>query len=155
MLYEGVFRYTRIQERARIVWMWAYKIPARTIAREIGMSVSSVYKWIQRWRQEGTVNTRPRSRRPRLSSLKDRKSINDATKNRNCNMAVQEDPSHLLTSNDQECLLQHSGSYSAFKRYQVCGAERSRSLELCRDWWLWHNYMALQYKRIQSYLCLC
>ena len=144
MPYKGLYRYTSLEERVSIIWLWEYKFDTRTIAREIGISESTVYRWIRRWRQEGTVNTRPLSRKHRLLWLNKRKSTKDATKERNYNTAVQEDPSHLLTTcwDDQgmakakvnvECLLQHHDAYSAFKRYEVCDAERSRSAELCWD----------------------
>lgn len=51
---------TDTTQRARMVWMWVGGQSARSIARETGASVSTVYRWIRRWEQEGNVHTRPR-----------------------------------------------------------------------------------------------
>lgn len=53
-------RTTDTTQRARMVWLWVGGQSARSIARETGASVSTVYRWIRRWEQEGNVHTRPR-----------------------------------------------------------------------------------------------
>ncbi|KAG7162400.1 Glutamate receptor ionotropic, kainate 1-like 1 [Homarus americanus] len=57
-----------IATRAKIVWMWLTGMSARQISRKSGASVTTVYRWIRRWQEEGTVATRPYRRRPRTSS---------------------------------------------------------------------------------------
>lgn len=52
---------TNTTERARMVWMWMGGQSARDIAQETGASVSTVYRWIRRWEQEGNIHTRPRT----------------------------------------------------------------------------------------------
>lgn len=57
-------RPTNLTDRVRFVWMWISGMSARAIAQETGTSVTTVCRWIQRWRQEGNVNTKTRSGRP-------------------------------------------------------------------------------------------
>lgn len=54
-------RTTNTTQRARMVWMWVGGQSARTIAQATGASVSTVYRWIRRWEQEGNIHTRPRT----------------------------------------------------------------------------------------------
>lgn len=53
-------RPTNRWERARFVFLWTYGMSLRAIARHTGSSVTTVYRWIRRWQQEGHVDTRPR-----------------------------------------------------------------------------------------------
>lgn len=46
-------------ERERIIRMWQQGSSARVISQATGISVSTVHRWVRRWREEGTVNTRP------------------------------------------------------------------------------------------------
>lgn len=48
-------------ERQRIVRMWLGGSSARVISHATGISVSTVHRWVRRWREEGTVETRPYS----------------------------------------------------------------------------------------------
>lgn len=52
-----VLRHTRKPTRIMIVRMWLSGVPAREIARKFGKSSTTVYKWIRRFRQEGSVDT--------------------------------------------------------------------------------------------------
>ena len=47
-------------ERVKFVLLWRHGMSLRTIARHTGSSVTTVYRWIRRWQQEGHINTRPR-----------------------------------------------------------------------------------------------
>lgn len=58
---------TDFAERTHFVLMWMAGMSSRAIARETGKSVTTVCRWIRRWRQNGNVNTRPRCGRPRTS----------------------------------------------------------------------------------------
>ncbi|KAK3875541.1 hypothetical protein Pcinc_019590 [Petrolisthes cinctipes] len=46
-------------ERQRIVRMWLGGSSTRVISHATGISVSTVHRWVRRWREEGTVDTRP------------------------------------------------------------------------------------------------
>lgn len=59
------FKPTTLADRTRFVWLWRSGLSARNIAQESGTSVTTVCRWIRRWRREGNVATRPRSGRPR------------------------------------------------------------------------------------------
>ncbi|XP_071540847.1 uncharacterized protein [Panulirus ornatus] len=52
------FKPTGVDDRARIVLMWADGVSPRDIAQEAETSVSTVYRWIRRWRKEGNVHSR-------------------------------------------------------------------------------------------------
>nr|XP_053652035.1 uncharacterized protein LOC128702051 [Cherax quadricarinatus] len=56
---------TDVNDRATFIWMWENGSNARAIARDTGSSVTTVRRWINRWKKEGNVNTKPRSGRPR------------------------------------------------------------------------------------------
>lgn len=51
---------TSIWERASFVIMWTGGMSLRAIARQTGSSVTTVYRWIRRWQNEGHINTRTR-----------------------------------------------------------------------------------------------
>lgn len=55
-----------LTRRAMFVRMWMDGLSARHISRKTGSSVTTVYRWIHRWQQEGNVNTKLRRRKPRL-----------------------------------------------------------------------------------------
>lgn len=48
-----------VAERARIVWLWLGGASARSVSQQTGASLSTVYRWIRRWQEEGSVRTRP------------------------------------------------------------------------------------------------
>lgn len=52
-------------ERARIVWLWLGGASARAISHQTGASLSTVYRWVRRWQEEGTVETKPYQRQLR------------------------------------------------------------------------------------------
>lgn len=55
---------TTLAERVHFVWLWMDGVPSRTIAQQTGISVTTVCRWIKRWQEEGTVNTRSRRGKP-------------------------------------------------------------------------------------------
>lgn len=55
-------------KRARIVQLWQKGTAVRTISRKTGASVTTVYRWIRRWQEEGTLKTRPYRKRPRAAT---------------------------------------------------------------------------------------
>lgn len=56
---------TSLQERSKFVFLWVGGKSARTIAKEMGVSPSTVCRWISRWREEGNVNNhKPHNRNP-------------------------------------------------------------------------------------------
>lgn len=59
---------TNLADRSRFVWMWSTGMSARAIAQETGASVTTICRWIRRWRREGHINTRPRRGRPRKNA---------------------------------------------------------------------------------------
>lgn len=59
-----------IAERAQIVGMWRAGATVPNIALEMGRSTKTIRRWIRRWEEEGSVETRPRSGRPRVTSAR-------------------------------------------------------------------------------------
>lgn len=49
------------EERIMIVRMWLWGLSPRVIARATGVSVSTVHRWVRRWREDGTVEMRSQS----------------------------------------------------------------------------------------------
>lgn len=60
-------RATALSERALMVWQWERGWSPRVIAQQANTSLTTVYKWIRRWRQDGSVKNRPRTGRPRIN----------------------------------------------------------------------------------------
>lgn len=58
------FQPTSLVVRTLFVMMWVGGMSIRAIARATGTSATTVNRWIKRWQQEGTINTRPRPGRP-------------------------------------------------------------------------------------------
>lgn len=56
---------TVVAERAKIVRLWLQGATARAISQETGASLSTVYRWVRRWQQEGTVRARAFHKKPR------------------------------------------------------------------------------------------
>ncbi|XP_068216613.1 probable glutamate receptor [Palaemon carinicauda] len=52
--------HTDMSERTRFIWMWASGLSVRDIARHTGSSVSTIYKWIRRWKKDGSIHTKNR-----------------------------------------------------------------------------------------------
>lgn len=62
---------TLVAARACIVWLWLDGASARAISRQTGASLSTVYRWVRRWQEEGTVETKPYHRRLRRNPWSD------------------------------------------------------------------------------------
>lgn len=56
---------TLIAERVRLVWMWLTGLSVQQISSETGASVTTVYRWLRRWQEEGTLQTKSYRRAPR------------------------------------------------------------------------------------------
>lgn len=54
-----------LSEKVKFLTMWMAGMSCCDIARTTGRSATTVYRWINRWRKEGHVNTRPYCGRPR------------------------------------------------------------------------------------------
>lgn len=54
-----------VAERSKIVLLWMGGTSAKLISKQTGASLSTVYRWIRRWQEEGSVKTRPYHRRLR------------------------------------------------------------------------------------------
>lgn len=76
-----VSRPTRRAERVLIVRMWLDGFPARLIAMHLGTSTTTVYKWIRRFKDEGSVETRLRRSGTYVASVKFAKYVAEAGKN--------------------------------------------------------------------------
>lgn len=57
-----------IARRVAIVHMWQNGIPVRNISSRTGASVTTVYRWVRRWQEEGTVQTKAYRRKPRTNN---------------------------------------------------------------------------------------
>ncbi|KAK4313625.1 hypothetical protein Pmani_015029 [Petrolisthes manimaculis] len=62
-----------LAERARIVLLWLGGSSARSISQQTGASLSTVYRWIHRWQDDGSVETKPYHRRLRKIPWTDKK----------------------------------------------------------------------------------
>lgn len=69
MEFHRLHQTTTLADRSRFVWMWAGGMSARAIAQETGASVTTICRWIRRWRKEGHLNTKPRRGRPRKNKV--------------------------------------------------------------------------------------
>ena len=45
----------RLDDRIRILRLWMSGVKIKDIALEVGVSLSTVYRWIRRWHKEGTL----------------------------------------------------------------------------------------------------
>ncbi|XP_066984731.1 uncharacterized protein [Macrobrachium rosenbergii] len=63
---------TDLQERALIIWLRMAGIPTREIARESGCSLSTVYRWLRRWKGERTLVNKNKRRYFALNPLASR-----------------------------------------------------------------------------------
>lgn len=57
--------------RTNIVLLWLAGMSPREISQKLGPSISTVYRWIRRWQEEGTVETRTHRSRSLMSSSRD------------------------------------------------------------------------------------
>lgn len=81
MSFRQVSRPTRRSERVLIVRMWLDGFPARLIASHLGTSSTTVYKWIRRFKEEGSVETRLRRSGTYVAAVKFAKYVAEAGKN--------------------------------------------------------------------------
>lgn len=63
------YRPTTLAERNRFVWLWRNGLSSGAIAQKTGTSITTVCRWLRRWRLEGHVHTKPRRGRPRKEGL--------------------------------------------------------------------------------------
>ncbi|XP_068250122.1 probable glutamate receptor [Palaemon carinicauda] len=49
---------TSINERSKMIWMWLNGIRVRNISVSMGTSQGTVYRWIRRWREKGTLDSK-------------------------------------------------------------------------------------------------
>lgn len=52
-----------VASRRWIVWLWLRGASAMAISQQTGVSLSTVYRWVRRWHEEGSVEARPYRRR--------------------------------------------------------------------------------------------
>lgn len=64
-----------LAERAKIVLLWLGGSSARSISQQTGASLSTVYRWIHRWQEEGSVETKPYQRRLRKVQWNDKRDL--------------------------------------------------------------------------------
>ncbi|KAK4317351.1 hypothetical protein Pmani_011559 [Petrolisthes manimaculis] len=58
----------RLEVRGKIIDMWESGIPVATIAQQLGHSRTTIYTWITRWKEEGSLETRPRGGKSRITT---------------------------------------------------------------------------------------
>lgn len=51
-------RQADVHARIRMVWLWLAGLSVREISCHMHVSVTTVYRWVRRWQDEGTVKTR-------------------------------------------------------------------------------------------------
>lgn len=57
-----------VADRGRIIGLWQSGMTPADVADTMGVSKKTVQRWITRWEQEGSLATRPRSGRPRVTT---------------------------------------------------------------------------------------
>ncbi|KAK4320489.1 hypothetical protein Pmani_008655 [Petrolisthes manimaculis] len=67
-----------ISEGGRIIGLWESGMPTKEFALATGVSQRSVQRWIKRFEVEGSLHTKPRSERPRVTTPIDDDRILDA-----------------------------------------------------------------------------
>lgn len=55
-------RQADVHSRARMVWLWLAGLSVREISFHMHVSITTVYRWVRRWQEEGSVETRPYTR---------------------------------------------------------------------------------------------
>lgn len=63
-------------ERLQILYMWLAGMRCNAISLTTGRSRSSVCRWVNRWKNEGHINSRPRNRRSSIGKCHERKQEN-------------------------------------------------------------------------------
>lgn len=69
------FQPTSLSERSNFIFLWISGKSTRTIARETGVSPSTVCRWINRWKKEGNIYTRPRLHNAHFPPRAERKGL--------------------------------------------------------------------------------
>ena len=59
-----------IAARRWVVWLWLRGVSAMAISQQTGVSLSTVYRWVRRWHEEGSVEARPYRRLYRQAKAK-------------------------------------------------------------------------------------
>lgn len=54
----GRRRQADVNARLRMVWLWLAGLSVREVSCHMRVSVTTVYRWVRRWQEEGTVKTR-------------------------------------------------------------------------------------------------
>ncbi|XP_042217556.1 uncharacterized protein LOC121863129, partial [Homarus americanus] len=57
-----------LADRGRIIGLWQGGMAPADVADAMGVSKKTVQRWITRWQEEGSLTTRPRSCRPRVTT---------------------------------------------------------------------------------------
>ncbi|KAK4306668.1 hypothetical protein Pmani_021525 [Petrolisthes manimaculis] len=71
-----------IATRGRMIGMWEAGMPLPAIAHELGVSRQTVWRWVQRWQEEGVLTTKPKSGRPKVTSRQEEQQIITTTRER-------------------------------------------------------------------------
>lgn len=56
--------------RSKTIMLWKQRMPPCKIARDVNVSLTTVYRWIRRWKQDGSMRLRPRNGRPKKFMIK-------------------------------------------------------------------------------------
>ncbi|KAK4328864.1 hypothetical protein Pmani_000754 [Petrolisthes manimaculis] len=64
-----------IATRGRMIGMWEAGMPLPAIAHELGVSRQTVWRWVQRWQEEGVLMTKPKSGRPKVTNRQEEQQI--------------------------------------------------------------------------------
>lgn len=65
----------KISSRTKIVFLWLQGMSARNISSAMNISVSTVYRWISRWYDEGSMLSRTSRRRQRTPRFENTKAL--------------------------------------------------------------------------------
>lgn len=60
-------KYIAAALRNQIVRLWLTGASAMTISNHLRVSLSTVYRWVRRWQEQGTVKTKPYRKRCNIS----------------------------------------------------------------------------------------
>ncbi|KAG7175936.1 putative variant ionotropic glutamate receptor-like 16, partial [Homarus americanus] len=61
-----LIKHTDSEERGNIVKMWLAGMSVQKISQTMGVSITTVYRWVHRWLCDGNVNTKLHGRRNHL-----------------------------------------------------------------------------------------
>ncbi|XP_068228786.1 uncharacterized protein [Palaemon carinicauda] len=62
-----VYTFKKIQDRIRMIQLWRNGVTIKDIAERSGCSVTTVYRWINRWQTEGSIYDKQTPSRPRVA----------------------------------------------------------------------------------------